>query len=412
MIYMKNTKMLAVMLCGSLLLSGCNTHNISETPDTKNSYTTPMPVFSTTDESSKSTTVIETTLPLSADTSADTTTTTSPPQSEAPVEETSVSSETTDFVTVHWPLDEDEDTILNNNIYTSATESTSANEVFCPPATYVTTTARTTAATTTTIQTKKPEGTTTKPPTTNSTNIDIPDESLEFIDDYTRKYYYNTLTDTQRAYYRYCFNKKRYSINDPEPNYSSKDKDIAYFAFQRENPHLQLYPTQYQIDNELTSMTPQKRKKILKIANAIADKANQYDRTFDKIKVIHDELLEHITFDYYNEMISAFLEGKADCSGYADAFCMVCQLAGIDCIVVWGTAHNSAMAADHAWNMVKLDDDWYNVDVSWDDVKLFTHTYFLRSDKAFSSNHTVDMPITCPKATKKYPVDQYGNETK
>ena len=117
MIYMKNTKMLAVMLCGSLLLSGCNTHNISETPDTKNSYTTPMPVFSTTDESSKSTTVIETTLPLSADRSADTTTTTSPPQSEAPAEETSVSSETTDFVTVHWPLDEDEDTILNNNIY-------------------------------------------------------------------------------------------------------------------------------------------------------------------------------------------------------------------------------------------------------------------------------------------------------
>ena len=234
--------------------------------------------------------------------------------------------------------------------------------------------------------------------------------STEFIDDYTHKYYYNTLTDTQKAYYRYCFNKKRYSINGPEPNYSSKDKDIAYYAFQRENPHLQLYPTQYQIDNKLASMTPKKRNKILNAAKVIADKAGEYERTFDKIKVIHDELRDLITYESYKEMESAFLEGKADCSGYADAFCVVCQLAGIDCIVVWGTANNRTINEDHAWNMVKIGDDWYNVDVCWDDVRLFTHAYFLRTDKAFSTNHTVKMPITCPKATKRYPVDQYGNE--
>ena len=234
--------------------------------------------------------------------------------------------------------------------------------------------------------------------------------STEFIDDYTHKYYYNTLTDTQKAYYRYCFNKKRYSINGPEPNYSSTDKDIAYYAFQRENPHLRLYPTQYQIDNELTSMTPKKRNKILKAAKAIADKVSEYDRTFDKIKAIHDELRDLIIYESYKEMESAFIEGKADCSGYADAFCVVCQLAGIDCIVVWGKANNRAINDDHAWNMVKIGDDWYNVDVCWDDVRLFTHTYFLRTDKAFSSNHTVKMPISCPKATKRYPVDQYGNE--
>ena len=234
--------------------------------------------------------------------------------------------------------------------------------------------------------------------------------STEFIDDYTHKYYYNTLTDTRKEYYRYCFNKKRYSINGPEPNYSSTDKDIAYYAFQRENPHLRLYPTQYQIDNELTSMTPKKRNKILKAAKAIADKVSEYDRTFDKIKAIHDELRDLITYESYKEMESAFIEGKADCSGYADAFCVVCQLAGIDCIVVWGKANNRAINDDHAWNMVKIGDDWYNVDVCWDDVRLFTHTYFLRTDKAFSSNHTVKMPISCPKATKPYPVDQYGNE--
>ena len=66
--------------------------------------------------------------------------------------------------------------------------------------------------------------------------------------------------------------------------------------------------------------------------------------------------------------------------------------------------------ANNHGGIEKIGDDWYNVDVCWDDVRLFTHTYFLRTDKAFSSNHTVKMPISCPKATKRYPVDQYGNE--
>ena len=235
--------------------------------------------------------------------------------------------------------------------------------------------------------------------------------STEFIDDYTHKYYYQSLTNDQKKYYRYCFDQKRYLTVAPEPKMSDKDKRIALIAFNRDNPHLVLYPTRYSIDNGLTSMTAKKRNKVLKAAKAIADKACKYERTFDKLKVIHDSLLDHITYESYKEMISAFLEGKADCSGYADAFCMVCQLAGIECIVVWGTANNGAGVNEHAWNMVRIGDDWYNVDVCWDDVKHDRYTYFLRSDNAFCKNHTAETLICCPNASKKYPVDHLGNET-
>ncbi len=55
---------------------------------------------------------------------------------------------------------------------------------------------------------------------------------------------------------------------------------------------------------------------------------------------------------------------KAVCLGYATTFQLLCDLAGIECITVVGAAHGST--SDHGWNMVRLDGDWYCVDVTWD----------------------------------------------
>ena len=264
------------------------------------------------------------------------------------------------------------------------------------------------ASTVTTEPAAKPENITAKGTTAPSKDTN---RSTEFIDDYTHKYYYRQLTKDQKEYYRYCFDQKRYLTVAPEPKKSDYDRRIALIAFNRDNPHLLLYPTKFSIDNGFTSMTAKKRNKILKIANSIADKAKQYDRDFDKIKAIHDGLNAMITYESGHEMVSAFLEGKADCSGYADAFCMVCQLAEIECVVVWGTAKNGAGEGEHAWNKVKISNNWYNVDVCWDDVKHDKYTYFLCSDKSFARNHTADKSISSPKAAKDYPVDYLGNET-
>ena len=404
---MKKNRIFIIALCACILLAGCSEpHHNSISTITSGTSAPPESVTTTVSQTTKeTTTTVAATSVSMIETTAGTTTTKCKTDDYVEPESNEVMLAAG---TEPWHvLLPDGSVVVNFEYFDATTVPPVATESLSEPnKSYV----AEATVTTTYATTAKPKETTAKRTTAETETPEVIENSTEFIDDYTHKYYYNTLTDTQKAYYRYCFNKKRYSINGPEPNYSSTDKDIAYYAFQRENPHLQLYPTQYQIDNKLTSMTPKKRNKILKAAKAIADKVSEYDQTFDKIKVIHDELRDLIKYESYKEMESAFLEGKADCSGYADAFCVVCQLAGIDCIVVWGTAHNGAMTSDHAWNMVKIADDWYNVDVCWDDVRLFTHTYFLRSDKAFSSNHTVKMPISCPKATKRYPVDKYGNE--
>ena len=58
------------------------------------------------------------------------------------------------------------------------------------------------------------------------------------------------------------------------------------------------------------------------------------------------------------------VDRAAVCLGYAVSFQLLMDMSGVECITVVGAGFNSA--GDHAWNMVKLDGEWYCVDATWD----------------------------------------------
>ena len=58
------------------------------------------------------------------------------------------------------------------------------------------------------------------------------------------------------------------------------------------------------------------------------------------------------------------LKGKGICLGYAVTFQLLMDMAGVECITVIGAAN--ASREDHAWNMVRLNGNWYCTDVTWD----------------------------------------------
>ena len=63
------------------------------------------------------------------------------------------------------------------------------------------------------------------------------------------------------------------------------------------------------------------------------------------------------------------LANSAVCDGYSQAYVYLLQQAGIEATVIVGYADSiSPPTGGHAWNVVKLDDDWYEVDVTWDDA--------------------------------------------
>ena len=54
----------------------------------------------------------------------------------------------------------------------------------------------------------------------------------------------------------------------------------------------------------------------------------------------------------------------AVCLGYATTFQLLMDLTGVECITVAGASF--ASREDHGWNMVRLNGNWYCVDVTWD----------------------------------------------
>ena len=109
----------------------------------------------------------------------------------------------------------------------------------------------------------------------------------------------------------------------------------------------------------------------------------------EKALKLHDYLVLHTKYDLGHQ-INPDSEGITSydiicnnagvCQGYAQAYNDLLRRAGVESIMV------SSDDMNHAWNMVKIDDNWYHVDVTWDDpvpdyegkVK---HTYFMMSDE-------------------------------
>jgi hypothetical protein len=69
--------------------------------------------------------------------------------------------------------------------------------------------------------------------------------------------------------------------------------------------------------------------------------------------------------EYYNSFnaYGALIEGIAVCEGYSEAFKLLCDRAGIYCIIVTGELDG----VGHAWNRVRINDKWYDVDVTNND---------------------------------------------
>lgn len=130
---------------------------------------------------------------------------------------------------------------------------------------------------------------------------------------------------------------------------------------------------------------------------------------FEKELALHDWLADNCEYDQsvYDhetpdgqpgslEPYGPIVNGTGICLGYATAFQLLMDLAGVECMTVVGASAGSTQ--DHAWNMVRLEGEWYCVDPTWDDPTSYSgsfqqshHRYFnVTSDHMRQSNHQWD----------------------
>jgi hypothetical protein len=105
------------------------------------------------------------------------------------------------------------------------------------------------------------------------------------------------------------------------------------------------------------------------------------DSAYDKIYSIYDYLANNITYDKQDESnlphtaYDAIVNGRAVCQGYAMIFYRILLDYGID---------NRIIVSDtHAWNLVDLDGEYYECDLTWDSQEAEEgnpYFYFMKAD--------------------------------
>ncbi len=114
----------------------------------------------------------------------------------------------------------------------------------------------------------------------------------------------------------------------------------------------------------------------------------------EKALVVHDYMALNYAYDETYSIYSAdgmFEHKTGVCQAYAEAFKEIMTELDIPCQIA--TSRNM----NHAWNLVKIDGEWYHVDVTWDDptpdmMGRVRHVFFLLSDDAISDPYYYRRP--------------------
>ena len=95
----------------------------------------------------------------------------------------------------------------------------------------------------------------------------------------------------------------------------------------------------------------------------------------------------------------ALLMKRAVCDGFSSAFALLAKKLGFECMLVVGrSAYISTTLVNHAWNIVKVKNGFYHMDVTWDAKKYsevgdYSYSYFALDDNEIKNDHEWDKTV-------------------
>ena len=107
--------------------------------------------------------------------------------------------------------------------------------------------------------------------------------------------------------------------------------------------------------------------------------------SYDKLKAIYDYICDNVEYGYQNSSAyAALVNGSSSCRGYALLFYRMALDLGFDARIVSGRVVGGSYDNYHEWNIVKIGNKYYNVDVNFGDNTggqmgaQARYTYFLK----------------------------------
>lgn len=258
-------------------------------------------------------------------------------------------------------------------------------------------------------------------------------ESTDIIDDYNdvsfqSRYGYYQLTEEEREVYDQIMNAaKRFQTTIILDNRLPREsvKRICEILILEENDLYYLAPEYQMVHNTVTGLVSEVtliyqynsmtvdiiNEKVNKRADEILSGITEDMSDYDIVKYFHDTIIlncvNSVEGDYVAIPYGALVDGKALCEGYSRAFAYLCNKAEIENIYATGVTSDGI---DHIWNMVKLDNEWYNIDLTWDDPdnlseqidflqgKYISYNYFLFKTSQYNGSMKFSDLFVLPQA--------------
>lgn len=212
------------------------------------------------------------------------------------------------------------------------------------------------------------------------------------IDDYENKYFVKKLNEKQKYHFCQLYSaaksfKNDVTFDDPIPenelttlmfllNYEcpelihlSGDYNTEYSGEQM-NDVSAVKLTYYMSENEY-----QENMKKLELFFAELHQTLDGKTTLEKEKYIYDYLFHNCLYSIYSDhagsAVGSLIEGCARCEGLCKGFMWCMRQLGEECICVSGPQYWDP--ADpygiHSWNIIKIDGNWYHLDVTVDNIR-------------------------------------------
>ncbi|MBR4224528.1 MAG: hypothetical protein IKR73_06930, partial [Oscillospiraceae bacterium] len=232
---------------------------------------------------------------------------------------------------------------------------------------------------------------------TTAAPVEKPPVMKEYNIDVSQRYGYNQLSNAEKQLYKDMLDcvkscKTKMAVDDSISNEMwikvygcmyTQEPELFWIANRAERGRFWYWETDPDIIAKLQKEVDAGAAKVLGQAEGLD--------TYGKVKTFHDYIALHNTFELYDPdrieetcynftIYGGLVKGTIQCEGYAKTMQYLCDLADIESMVVIGT---NEKGDSHAWNVIKIDGSWYNVDTTWDDPILsepvptnLRHIYF------------------------------------
>lgn len=164
-----------------------------------------------------------------------------------------------------------------------------------------------------------------------------------------------------------------------------KEKDGVYTG--TIHPVLAYYKTAFQADAlEYGGF-------LQEIIKSLNNSGVQKVSTAKKLKLIHDYVVKTYSYRNNSHILSAAATNETRsvgylmthkegcCESYAKMIKILCDYYQIPCVTVYSLTH--------MWNQVKIRNQWYLLDATWDDEEPVVYTYFLKGAKSVIDEHHI-----------------------